>query len=90
MTPVREIVPGFEIETVTYAANQPEYIALPAWRGDDGRVVTRWRLSWPERFRLFFTGNLWLSLLTFNRPLQPVKLDTTCPLMGFFMLDKET
>lgn len=90
MTPVKEIIPGFEIETVTFAKNQPEYIPLPAWVGEDGLVVTRWRLTWAERFRLFLTGNLWLSILTFKNPLQPVKLDTTCPLQASFMLDKET
>lgn len=80
MTPIPEIVPRIEINTVTFAANQPEYIPLPAWKGDDGHVVTRWKLTWRERIRILLRGDLWLSVLTFNQPLQPVKLDTVCPL----------
>ncbi len=82
ISPVQQVVPGFNIPTVVFAENQPEYIPLPAWRGEDGTVVTRWRFGWKERLLLLLTGDLWLTVLTFNHPLQPVKLDTVCPIMG--------
>ena len=80
MKPIAQIVPGVDTPVVTFATNQPEYHPLPAWRGSDGRVVTRWKVSWSERLRILLTGDLWLSVLTFHRALQPVRLDTECPL----------
>ena len=89
MQPVSPVIPGFIIEEVVYANNQPEYLGLPAWKGYDGTVVSRWKLTWTERLLVLFTGNLWLTVLTFNKRLQPVKLDATCPIQASFMLDKE-
>jgi hypothetical protein len=80
MTPIKPIIPGVEVPTVTYAENQPEYIPLPAYRTEDGMAVTRWRMTWRERLRVFLSGDLWLTILTFNGPLQPVMLDTKCPI----------
>lgn len=91
-TPVEQIIPGFRLpanEMVTYAKDQPEYIPLPAWKGPDGLRVTRWRLSWKERLRAALGGDVWLSIYTFDKPLQPVRIDFQCPLMGSAMLDEE-
>lgn len=79
MKPMTPVVPGSTTPEVVYAKDQPEYIPLPAYRTDDGMVVTRWKLSIGDRLRLLIGGSLWLSVLTFNRPLQPVKLDSQCP-----------
>jgi hypothetical protein len=92
MKPIRDIIPGFELpeeEIITFAKDQPEYIPLPMWKGSNGERVSRWKLTWKERFTIFFGGSLWLSVLTYNRPLQPVKLDVVCPIFGYFMGDKE-
>ena len=89
MKPITPVVPGFNLPVTEFAKDQPEYITLPSHRSPDGRVVTRWRLTFMERLRILLTGDLWLSLLTFNQPLQPVKLDVECPIMGSAMLDKE-
>jgi hypothetical protein len=92
MTPVAEIIPGFKLpdeELIVYAKDQPEYQPLPAWRGPDGLRVTRWKLTWRERLKVLFGGSIWLRILTFNQPLQPVLLETDCPLMGSAMLDEE-
>ena len=62
---------------VEFAKNQPEYLSLPAHRCPNdarGQIVVCWRLSFRERAILLFTGRLWHSILTFNKPLQPVKL----------------
>lgn len=79
MKPITPVIPGSTVPEVVYAKDQPEYTPLPAYRTDDGMVITRWHLSIRERFRLLASGSLWLSVLTFNRALQPVKLDTQCP-----------
>jgi hypothetical protein len=60
-------------ETV-FAKDQPEYLQLPAVVTPGGMVTTRWRLCLVERIRLLFTGSLYLQVLTFGKPLQPVKL----------------
>ena len=63
----------FKEQNVTYAENQPEYMPLPAFKSNtpEGEVVSCWQLSFTERLRILFTGKLWVSLLTFNKPLTP-------------------
>ena len=92
MTPVEEIIPGFKLseeEMVIYAKDQPEYIPLPAWKGPDGQRVTRWKLTFLERLEVFLGGSIWLTILTFSKPLQPVKLETRCPIFGHIGEDEE-
>lgn len=92
MKPTRQIIPGFELpdeEIIVYAKDQPEYLALPAWNGPGGKRVMRWKLSWKERWQVFLGGSIWTTILTFNRALQPIKIETACPLMGSAMLDRE-
>lgn len=80
MEPITPVIPKYPFEPfITFAANQPPYKPLPAWRSEDGTVVSRWRLSWTERLRILFFGDLWLTQLTFNNRLQPVKLTVECP-----------
>ena len=67
----------FEQSNVVYAKDQPEYLPLPAHRSEEGCVSTCWRLSWKERLNLLLHGRLFLSVLTFNKPLQPLKLGTS-------------
>lgn len=71
----------FECANAVYGANQPEYIPLPAERrpGNSGEVVTCWKLSPEELERVKETGVIWLSMLTFNQPLQPVLLSVDKP-----------
>lgn len=63
---------------VTYAKDQPEYQPLPAYKKDtvEGEVVTCWRLTRWERIKLLFTGRIWVSLMSFNRPLTPSYITT--------------
>jgi hypothetical protein len=71
MTPIT-----FKGYNVTFAKNQKPYIPLPAKRfpGPEGLVTSCWKLTWKERITILFHGVIWLSCLTFNHPLQPVKL----------------
>lgn len=89
MTPILPVVPGFNLEVTEYAKDQEEYITLPAHRQPDGTVTTRWSLTWKERFLIAIGGSLWLQVLTFNKPLQPVKLTAQCPIMGHTGYDEE-
>lgn len=53
-------------------------LPLPAFRADNpqGEVITCWNLTFKERLRVLFKGEIWLSLLTFNKPLTPSFLTT--------------
>jgi hypothetical protein len=64
---------------VVYAKDQPEYNPLPSIKQSDGCVVTRWAMSWRERLRVLLTGSIYLEVLTFNQPLQPLKMSVTKP-----------
>ena len=80
MKPVSPPIPGMNLPEVVFAKDQPEYVPLPAVVVDEGtRIITRWQLSFRERLRILFKGNLWLSVLTFGKPLQPVLLETETP-----------
>ena len=78
MTPV-SVSPSRPIDGqhIVYAADQPEYNPLPVWRRQDGRVVSRWRLTWRERFAVLIGRPVYLEQMTFGSPLQPVFLTTS-------------
>ena len=63
----------FKEHNIVYAENQPEYLPLPAHKNatERGEVISCWKLSFKERVRILFTGKLWVSLLSFNKPLTP-------------------
>lgn len=62
----------FKGHNVVFAKDQPQYQPLPALlEKEPGRVTSCWKLTWRERFKILFTGKLWLSQLSFNEPLQP-------------------
>src|SRR5688572_6890231 len=57
----------------TYAKDQPQYQPIPGYRevSEEGPFIFCHKLTWRERFKIFYTGKLWVSFLTFNRPLTP-------------------
>lgn len=65
------------VSEITFAKDQPEYIPLPALKFQDGLVVTRWGLSFWERIQILLGGSVYLGLLTYNHPLQPIKMSTS-------------
>lgn len=79
---IKGSIVGHDLKAVTFAKDQPEYLQLPVIRSiqvggpeyAEGRITSRWKLTWSERFRLFSGGNLWLQLLTFHGAPQPVRL----------------
>lgn len=80
MKPVSPVIG--DIDGVKIAENQPQYNTLPAIVTDDGYVISRWRLSLRERLIMLFRGNVYLSQLTFGRPVQPVDMQVTPPILA--------
>jgi hypothetical protein len=79
MKPISLVAPGLDLPEIVIAKDQPQYIPLPAvYDREHGVVHTRWKLSLVERFRVLICGSMYLSIRTFNEPLQPVKLSTKC------------
>ncbi len=64
----------FEGCNTTYAEDQPQYHPLPCHKSKDGEVLSCWGLSFIERLRVAFSGKIYLKVLTFNKPLQPLKM----------------
>lgn len=64
---------NFKEQNIVYAKNQKEYQPLPAFKSDgqQGEVISCWKLSIIERLRILFIGKLWVCLLSFNKPLTP-------------------
>jgi len=63
----------FEHCNIVYAKDQPEYLPLPVHRTPDGTVTSCWQLTFIERLKLLVNGKLYISIMTFNKPLQPLR-----------------
>jgi hypothetical protein len=63
----------FKHQNIIFAKDQPEYQPLPALRIDSpsGEVISCWKMNFKERIKVLFTGRVWLSLMSFNKPLTP-------------------
>ncbi|WP_373248798.1 hypothetical protein [Bacteroides thetaiotaomicron] len=66
----------FNEANVVYGENQPQYLPLPAHKTEEGQAIFCFELDEEERKQIAETGELWVSLLTFNQPLQPILLTT--------------
>jgi len=67
----------FKEANVTFAKDQAEYLPLPAFKpqnSESGEIVCCWGLTLRERLKIIFTGKVWVHLLTFHNPLQPIML----------------
>lgn len=60
----------------TFAEGQEDYQKLPALviETDERPVISCFSLSFVERLQVLIFGRVWLCLLTFGAPLQPVKI----------------
>lgn len=76
MTPIE-----FPEHNTVFAKDQPEYLPLPAHLVDEpeGRAITCWKLTWPERIKVLLHGKFWFSQMTFKHPLQPQLPSVTSP-----------
>jgi hypothetical protein len=78
LTPIDPDIPL--LEAVVYAKDQPQYIPLPVRRTQDGEVVSRWKPNWRARIAVLFGADFYLTMLTFNGPLTPVRVAVDKPL----------
>lgn len=69
----------FPESNMILAKDQPQYNQLPIFldKGKpEGVMVSCWHMSIRERLILLFTGRLWVSVMTFHNPLQPLLFGT--------------
>ncbi len=66
----------FKEQNIVFAETQDQYGNLPAYKDDDGVIVSCWNLTFIERLRVLFSGKLWLGLWSFNKPLTPSFMTT--------------
>lgn len=64
---------------VVLGMSQDDYAPLQAYRDPDGQTICAFRLSPQELKEIAETGTVWISVLTFNKPFQPIGLSTQCP-----------
>lgn len=64
---------GFKESNVEVAKDQKEYKTLPSFRAKDeqGTMVSCYRLSFLERAKVVLRGKIWMSEMTFNKPVTP-------------------
>lgn len=82
LTPSPEpVVPGLEAFEAGYAKNQPEYRPLRVLQSmkDAGQIMTRWTLTSEQRLAVFFGADIYLEVMTFHRPLQPLLITVGAP-----------
>ena len=77
MKPIDPQIAGLELRV--YAKDQPGYIPLPSRVDSEGTVVTCWKLTWRERLTVLWRRTFFLTLLTFNHPLQPIRCSIDKP-----------
>lgn len=67
---------NFKEQNAVFAKDQKEYLPLPVYKenSEKGEVVSCWKPTFIERINILFGGKIWLCLLTFNTPLQPIIL----------------
>ena len=70
---------NFLEQNTIFAKNQTQYIPLPAWINGNGLVVTKWKGTLIERIKFVLTGTIWLRVLTFNHPIQPLLMEVDYP-----------
>lgn len=68
---------------IEYGAGQKEYQPLPAFKSQDGQVVTCWQMTDDELQRIIESKCVYLRQLTFNQALQPVSLHAENPVIPF-------
>lgn len=58
---------------VVFAEDQPEYLKLPA-NYNGHRAETVWKMSLWERLKVLVRGVIYVDILTFGKPLQPIRV----------------
>ena len=64
----------FEGADIVFGKNQLEYMPLPAKQVDDKTIMTCWELTDEDILLINSSKKIWLGIMTFGKPLQPVLL----------------
>lgn len=82
-TPHSPVIPGQERFEIRLKADDAaaDVLGLPILRlaDDQGTAVTRWKLTWRERWALFRGGFLWIATRTGWEEFQPTIILAECP-----------
>ena len=70
----KSVIDGLESMEIVYAKDQPEYKPLRTLKAPDGRVFSRWSLTDEQRVEVAAGADIFVQVLTFNEPLQPLSL----------------
>ena len=65
---------NFDGADTVFGKNQPEYLPLPAKQVDNNTIMTCWELSDDDILLINSSKKIWLGIMTFGKPLQPVLL----------------
>lgn len=66
----------FKQQNIIIAKDQKPYLPLPARISKNGQYVTScWRMDLFSRILFIFTGKIYVTQLTFGRPLQPLSVN---------------
>lgn len=75
---MRPVSPNTGAPEITVAENQHEYLTITAavYEWSDGRkgLLTRWHLTDEDKTRIANGEDVYLMMLTFGKPMQPVKI----------------
>lgn len=74
MDTIKPVVPGLEPYELEIGAGQPQYAVLPALRGIDGRVMSRWRPNEDERRALLAGADIYLTIYCGNNLYPPTHI----------------
>ena len=72
----------FKESNIVFAENQTQYLPLPAYKSCEGEVISCWRLTWRERLKVLLDGEIWIRVLTFGNPLQPLLPEIDSPFLN--------
>lgn len=72
----RPVIDGLEKHEIVMAKDQPEYNPLRCLLGNtpEGERLSRWTLTEDQRKAVANGADIFLELLTFNRPMNPIRL----------------
>lgn len=79
MKPVRPTNPHEDSFFVEFGVGQPQYDPLPAFKDEDGLVLSEWEPTPEEREIIAKGGRIRLWTHTFHHPFQPVQMEAVRP-----------
>ncbi len=79
MQPVSPVIPNQKHDEIIVAENQDEYLNLPSIRLADQSILTRWKLTDEEKKIVAETGDVYLIMQTFGKPVTPVMMQVEKP-----------